>query len=228
MIFEFRDEVESFISQRSVNELRKENVCVLALMPESQVYLKQLQIPLLDTSNFFGKQGHERALLQSKKICKFIKSLLVIKDDLGVKDGYIISFLFYTRLFIHYIFWLIEVIERCCTEWRIEKIICCSRETKHIIEPFLNKAEGHVREVVVRVAKKLDVGYELFGSSQIDNGLFAQRLKKNISEIIKYIVYQTKLRVLNLKLWVIRQFWLYPEAIILAESWINLNKILII
>ncbi|HHT9105577.1 MAG TPA: hypothetical protein ACFYD7_06870 [Candidatus Wujingus californicus] len=200
IIFEFGDEVESFISQRSINELRNENVCVLTLMPESQVYLKQLGIPFLNTCGFFGRNGHEQALLQSDRIYQFAESLFNVKDALGIKEGYKISFLFYTRLIVHYILWLIEVIERCCTEWRIEKIICCFRETKHIIEPFLNKAEGYAGEVVVRVAKKLDIGYELFGSPQIDNGLFAQRLKKNIAEIIKYVVYQTKFRFFKFKI----------------------------
>lgn len=200
VVFELKDEVECFISMKSVDELRNENVCVLALMPESQIFLKKLQIPFFNTCDFFGRNGHEQALLQSDRIYQFAESLFDARDALGIKAGYKISFLFYTRLIVHYILWLIEVIERCCTEWRIEKIIGCFRETKHIIEPFLNKAEGYAGEVVVRVAKKLDIGYELFGSPPIDNGLFAQRFKKNIAEIIKYVVYQTKLRFFKFKI----------------------------
>ena len=49
VVFEFKDEIDAFISQRSIDDLRHENVRVLALIPESQVYLKQLQIPFFNT-----------------------------------------------------------------------------------------------------------------------------------------------------------------------------------
>lgn len=200
IIFEFRDEVESFVLQRSVGELRKENVCVLALMPESQAYLKQLRISFYNSLNFFGKDGHEHVLLQSDKIYKFCEPFLQIEDDLGVKDGYRISLLLYARTFIHYVLWLIEIIERACIELHVEKVICCSRDNRHIVDPFLSATEGYIGEVGAKIARKFNMEFELFSVPKGGQGLFLQNLKKCIQEITKYFIYQIKISFLKFQI----------------------------
>ena len=200
VVFEFKDEIDAFISQRPIDGLKNENVCILALMPESQVYLKQLGIPFLNTCGFFGRNGHEQALLQSDRIYQFAESLFNVKDALGIKEGYKISFLFYTRLIVHYILWLIEVIERCCTEWRIEKIICCYRDNPPAGDPFLATTEGYVGKIGTEIARKLNIELELFSVSNIAQGLFSQKFKKYLQEIVKYFIYQTKLRFFKFKI----------------------------
>lgn len=219
VVFEFKDEVEYFISMKSVNELRNENVYVLALMPESQTFLKKLQIPFFNTCNFFCRKGHEHALLQSNKIYNWIESLVRLEDDTGIKSGYKISFLFYTRLIVHYLLWLIEIVERACAELHVEKIICCSRDNRHITDPFLSVTEGYVGKIGAEIAKKLNIEFELFNIPKITQGLFVQNFKKGIQEVVKYFIYHIKFRFLK--------FQIKNKKIILATSRsYNLGRVL--
>ncbi len=200
IVFEFKDEVEYFISMKSIYELKSGNICVLALMPESQVLLKKLQIPFFNTCDFFGKNGHEHVLLKSNEIYQFIESLIKLEDDIGVKSGYKISFLFYTRLIVNYILWLIETIEKACTELHIKKIICCSKDSGHTAEPFLSAREGYVGEIGVEIARKFNIEFELLRIPKIAQGLLFQKFKKYIQEIVKYFIYQIKFRFLKSKI----------------------------
>lgn len=219
IVFEFKDEIDAFISQKSIDELRKENVCVLALMPESQVYLKQLQTPFFNTCGFFCKEGHEHVLLQSDRICRFMESFLRIEDNLGVKEGYKNSFLYYTRLFVHYVLWLIEVIERCCKELCITKIMCFSKANRHITEPVLSITEGYLGEIGARIANKLNIEFESFINPKIVQNLVYKKFKKCAAEVVKYLIYQIKLRFLK--------FQIRHNKIILATSRsYNLGKVL--
>ena len=193
VIFEFEDEVDSFISQRSINELKDDNVYVLALMPETQAYLKQLNINFFNTGNLFGKEGHEQALLQSDKIYNFCEPFFQIEDELGIKDGYRISLLFYTRLIVHYILWLIEIIENACVRWDIKKIVSCCRDNRHIIEPFLSAKEGYASDVCTKIAKRFNIDCELFNGQKITQNLSLRKLRKFIKEVAVYVVYKIKI-----------------------------------
>jgi len=76
IIFEFKDEIESFIAQRSLADLKTNNIIILAIQPEAQVYLKQLNISFFNTNDLFGKEGHEQVLLQSDRIFNFWEPFL--------------------------------------------------------------------------------------------------------------------------------------------------------
>ena len=110
IIFEFRDEIEAFIRQRSIDSLRADNIMILAIQPDAQAYLKQLNISFLNSYDLFGREGHEQVALQSDRIFKFWEPCLAIEDNLGIKEGYRNFFLLSMRLYAHYLLGLIEVI----------------------------------------------------------------------------------------------------------------------
>jgi hypothetical protein len=196
VVFEFRDEVDCFISHRSIDELRDENVHVLALMPETQTYLKNMDIRFFNSYHLFGAEGHRKALLQSDRIYNFCEPFLTIEDDIGIKEGYRNFFLFSLRLYVHYLLWLIEVIKNACRQWNIKKIVCFDRDDRHAAEPFLSTAEGHAGKIGEAVAKQLDIAFEHFHMpNAVKNPLF-NKLKIYAVRFIKFFIYQMKCRFL--------------------------------
>ena len=53
VLFEFKDEIDSFLLQRSIGELRDTNTYILALLPEAQAHLKRMDIRFFNTYSFF-------------------------------------------------------------------------------------------------------------------------------------------------------------------------------
>ena len=198
IIFEFKDEIESFIAQRSLADLKTNNIIILAIQPEAQVYLKQLNISFFNTNDLFGKEGHEQVLLQSDRIFNFWEPFLTIEDDLGIKEGYRNFFLLSMRLYAHYLLGLIEVIEKACIWWDVKKIISFKRDNRHITEPFLSDTEGYAEEIGARVARKLNIEFKSFHvlKEKGTKNLLFIKLKKNAAEIIKFFIYQIKVHLL--------------------------------
>lgn len=202
VIFEFRDEVDCFISQRSIDELTDENTYIIAVMPEAQVYLKRMNIRFFNTYDFFGKEGHEQALLQSDNICKFFESLLNIEDDLGIKKGYNISFVYYIRFYIHYLLWLIAVIDRACEHWKVGKIIACYRDYKHKAGPQLSAQlsidEGCAADIGEMAAKKNGIVFESIWNKK-NNGIFEGKIKKHLINFAKFLIIYLNIGSIKMK-----------------------------
>lgn len=198
IIFEFKDEVEAFIAQGSPEDLRTDDIIVLAIQPEAQVYLKYLNISFFNTNDLFGKEGHEQAVLQSDRIFNFFEPLLTIEDELGIKEGYRNFFLLSMRLYAHYLLGLIEIIEKACIRWDIKRIIGFERDNRHITEPFLSAAEGYAGEIGARVARKLNIDFKAFRlrKGKGAKNLFLIKLRKDAVEIIKFFIYQAKVHFL--------------------------------
>ncbi|MDR4508752.1 MAG: hypothetical protein MRJ65_11055 [Candidatus Brocadiaceae bacterium] len=198
IVFEFKDEVEFFISQRTVEELRDKNIFILALHPESQVCLKKRGLSYLTSHHFFGGKSHQNLLLKSDEILTRIRALPAIVDDLGIEEGYNNSFAFYTRFFLHHILWLIEVIEHACKRLKIEKLICFYGGQKHITDPFLSNTERYVSEVGKRVADELNIDFESYQVQKKHQHLLFDVLKKQLKEIVKYGIFHIKFYCLPL------------------------------
>ena len=86
-IFEYEDEVESFVSQHGIESIKGKNVNVLAVQPGVQAYLKRKNIPFLNTVGFFSTKSHENLILKTAEIIKPFRDIVSIEDDLGVKEG---------------------------------------------------------------------------------------------------------------------------------------------
>ncbi len=97
IIFEYTDEVETFITQRSLDELKSEYVNIIAIQPDVQAYLKRKKIFFFNTTKFFNKESHQNILLKSVEIIEPFRRLLNIEDCLGIKEGYNNAFIFYLR-----------------------------------------------------------------------------------------------------------------------------------
>ena len=196
VLFEFKDEIESFILQNSINRLMDEGVCVLALHPEARAYLKKKGILHFDTTQFFNRESHQNLLLKSNEIINWIRQSFTIRDDFGAKEGYSNTFIFLSEVFLHHILWLTEVLENACSKLNVKKIISCQRDNSIITEPFLFTKEGYVSEIGAKIAKKLNIGFESFPGGKVNQNMFLKKLTNLVKEISTFSIYQLKYRFL--------------------------------
>ena len=82
VIFEFVDEVEAFIAQKSIDALKDKNNYIIAVWPKVRAYLKKINVSCCGTYNFFGKEGHQKVLLKSDSIYHLFRSDLNETDDI--------------------------------------------------------------------------------------------------------------------------------------------------
>lgn len=197
IIFEFKDEIESFIAQRSLDELRTDNIIVLAIQPEAQVYLKHLNISFFNTNDLFGKEGHEQALPRTEDIYKFCEALFHIEDEIGIKKGYAVSFLLYVRNYVQYILWLITVIDMTYCKWNIKGIIACRRDNRHIASPMMAVNEGCAADIAELVAEKYGIGFNLFQGKASAHYLFLGKIKKYLVNLAKFIIFHLAVNLMK-------------------------------
>ena len=113
IVFEFADEIDAFLkNQQGLPHLKDDAISILAIEPCAQAKLRCLGIPYHNTMPFFGRRGHEATLLASDKIVRAIRKKLIIKDNLGINEGYNNTLLFYFRFFLHHLLFLTEIISR--------------------------------------------------------------------------------------------------------------------
>jgi len=219
IIFAFKADVDSFVASWSAGELKDTNTCVLALFPGAQARLKDYGIDFHTTYQFFGKEGHEHALLKSDEIYKFCDANLRIEDDLGIRDGYKITLLHNTRAFVHYILWLTETIKRACARFGVKKIISYRRDGSSVASPFLPHNGEHVADISQRIAVQLGIDYEILEGSNRRRNLFFERNRRRFYEVVKFLAYHVKTRLYRLRH--------KSSRIILAPSKVrNLDKVL--
>ena len=111
-IFEFADELDSFIKLNGKDQLKSAEKSILAIEACAQVKLKKIGLPFLNTVNFFGRKGHESAISASDKAITLLKKMVSIKDDIGITHGYNKAFIDLIRFFLHYNLFYLEVIDQ--------------------------------------------------------------------------------------------------------------------
>ena len=194
VIFEFIDEVDAFIAQKSIDELKDKNNYIIAVWPKVRAYLKNISVSCYDTYNFFGKEGHKKVLLKSDSIYQHFRSGLNIQDDLGLKHGYSVSFLYYLREYAHYVLWLIEIIDTAHAQLNFGKIIICDMEYSHLKNNSFTFNAGYCNEVIKRVADNYGIACEIIHNKKNKKLFFAESLKAYLKKIVNLILYYQSIK----------------------------------
>ena len=186
LIFEYEDEVESFVSQHGMESIKGKNVNVLAVQPGVQAYLKRKNIPFLNTVGFFSTKSHENLILKTAEIIKPFRDIVSIEDDLGVKEGYSNTFIFYLRHYsILYILWLIEIIDNAIEQLKPEKLISIKMEYTFDIMNHIPRNERHTGIIVEKLAQQKGLPAELSTGRTRQTNQIAKKVKTSLLEILK-------------------------------------------
>lgn len=191
IIFEYEDEVKSFVSHRGMDALKEENTYILALQPNVQTYLKRRNIPYLNTVGFFNNKSHERLILKSTEMMKPFRDIVNIEDDLGVKEGYSNSFIFYLRHnTILYLLWLTEIVHNVIEQLKPEKIIAVKMDNYLDAMDSIPENERYLGIVVGQFAEKRGLQVELFTGGRGHYNSIVEKIKQSFLGIIKIIFFQ--------------------------------------
>ncbi|MBW8000478.1 MAG: hypothetical protein FVQ80_00455 [Planctomycetes bacterium] len=191
IIFEFIDEVESFDSTYGLASISGRNALVLALQPEVQAYLKRKKVDYLNTIDFFDRDSHQNLLLKSDEIIQSFRSLLDIKDDLGIVGGYNNAFIYHIRSFVHYLLWLIEIIDRAVSQLGIEKLVAPYREKQFCMSNTVSSQERYVGNICKSFSEIKSIKFEpFFDKSQKQYLPQSEKLKEIVREVVKLLTHK--------------------------------------
>jgi len=189
IIFEFADEIESFVSRWGAAEIGNENHYILALQPEVQAYLKRRNINYFSTLDFFSKDSHQRLLLKSNEIIQSLRNLLSIKDNLGIEEGYNNTFIFYLRSYLHYLLWLAEIISNAISRLKIGNLYSFHQEIQPNIIPSISKEERYVGIICKMLSKHSGITYKPFFKKGKYAAPYTRRTKNWMTQIKILLVY---------------------------------------
>ncbi len=191
IIFEYTDEVETFITQRSFDALKSEHVNIIAIQPDVQAYLKRKNIFFFNTIKFFNKESHQNILLKSAEIIEPFRRLLNIEDCLGIKEGYNNAFIFYLRHYsILYLLWLVEIVNNAIDRLKPEKIIAVKRDYYPDAMDSVPINERCLGIIVEKLAEKRVLQVELLTGENKNYNSIVEKTKLSFLEIIKIIFFQ--------------------------------------
>ena len=110
--FECADVVSGFFAGHGdAAERLRDAAGIVSFDVDGTVLFQERGFSPLTTADLFGKRGHERALERSDGIVQLIDSLLVIEDGLGLSWSYRRAFLFYHRLIVQEMSYVLEVMQ---------------------------------------------------------------------------------------------------------------------
>jgi hypothetical protein len=187
IVFEFPDEVASFLRTHGEEYFRKEGVSILALMPATEATLRRIGFTCFNTLPFFDQKGHENALLASDRILKTIGQDLVIKDDYGIKEGYQKAFMYYLRFFVHYLLFNTEVLYKAVAILRPNKLMTPRQKTPGLRKVQISYGERHIGKIAQLYCRKCGLDFESFPQSSISERRIAfGRLGVNLARRVVF------------------------------------------
>lgn len=114
---------------------------IIALTPEAGMMLSEKSIPYENTVKYFGRAGHEKTLHHSGQVMRWLRNNVSLEDNFGNAAGYRHYILFNLRFFLHYLFFVLEVIHKAVQEHQPEKILVpqisekCGRQVNYATYP---------------------------------------------------------------------------------------------
>lgn len=198
IIFESASEIPVYLSNGSLNELKEKNITILAIQSDAQAYLKRKGVPFINTTGLFNKGSHQRLILKSDEIIEPFRRILRIRDNLGIKEGYNNTFIFYVRNFlIVYILLLIEVIDNAVNMVKPEKIATFKRDYSTSPESLVQRDEQYLGMIVEKFAIEKGLECEIYRIKRPRYIFFADRIKVISKEILKLILFYPNLYLFN-------------------------------
>lgn len=191
IIFEYTDEVETFIAQRSFGELKSEHINIIAIQPDVQAYLKRKNIFYFNTTKFFSKESHQNVLLKSAEIIEPFRKLLNIRDCLGIKEGYNNAFVFYLRHYsILYLLWQIEVVHNAIDRLKPEKVIAIKWDYHSDAMDSIPKNERYLSVIVEKVAAQKGLKTELFKGRRKHINSIVKKTEMSLLRILEIVIFR--------------------------------------
>lgn len=162
VILEFSEELEKILGTRGKTYLNDGKRRILALQPAVQAKLKKMNVPYVNTFHLFGSQGHRNALLASSRIVSVLRKELSIEDNFGLTQGYINLLIFYFRLFLHDLLFLIEVVFQGIHSLEPHKVVAFEQMVAGPTKKSISKRERYLGMIVKALCLENDVDCELF------------------------------------------------------------------
>jgi len=160
VILEFLDEVEAYKAYRGGDAFARKGINVLALRPEVQAYLARSGISFFTSKDFFDRESHEALLIKSDEVIQAFRRNITIHDDMGVREGYSNTFLFYVRCFVHYMLFHIEVIDRSVEALDIDHITAPDYKKPLRMEPLVDRDYGYLAQISRSISGSRGIGFD--------------------------------------------------------------------
>jgi len=198
-IFEFSDELSSYLAGTETISPNDHGDMVLALRPSVQAKLKELGIPFRTSYDYFDRTSHETLVLKSEEILQTARKRIHIDDDIGIKEGYNNAYLFYMRCFVHYLLFLIEVIDRCVGETDSRFIVAPHSGRPKDLTPLVGREYRYIDQVAALVSRNKNIALKRFGivKETTQRNATPKRIPAVLEQIMRVLSYEISAGIID-------------------------------
>lgn len=144
---EFRDEIDAVLDYIRKNNLKDEEYMIFALTLDAQIYLKQKDTRYCNTLEFFKNKSHEKCLIKSNEIVKFLEDNINFKKNPEKINGYKDWYMFLVRHVTNYLLCNIEVISNILKNKNYKTVISFNYKGNNLFREYLHKIIKNILEI---------------------------------------------------------------------------------
>jgi hypothetical protein len=184
IVVEYKEEVEYLLQNHP--ELFKGHVKVISLLPESSVVLEASNIAFETSVNYFSKNSHEDCLQQVDLIIRQINEGLTLHDGNHLKKIYMNALTFYLRLYLSYVFWVMELLNNIIQSGSATRLHICRYQDNDFSGYVLSSKERILGELAEAFKDQIEVCYY---SLKIPASARPDRRKKILKKLICSVLF---------------------------------------
>lgn len=186
----------------------------IALRPSVYSYLKQRKMPVQNTLHYFTSESHMKALEKSKILIDWLRKNSDFTDfGIGIQYAYKESFIYWTRLTVHYCLWIAEIVSNIIESYH-PQVICARLSGKEsVLSLLIEPEERYLAYIAQKVAREKGLGFEDITGDGVRDG------KRTVSRFKDYPI---KLIFRYVK------FGLWEKAVLLKKMFIGKNPVFFI
>ncbi|MFQ5801483.1 MAG: hypothetical protein ACE5JQ_01135 [Candidatus Methylomirabilales bacterium] len=162
VFLEFPDEVDAYLKAHHSGDVRSAPTILISLNPRTYAYLRREGLVAETSISCFDNDSHARALRKSGKVCEWLWKRVRFEDDLGVGFAYSQSLVWYTRIFVHHLLWLIEILHNATVQHDPNSIWVCRQSEADATRHLVDQRERYLGVVAEAFANSRGVKVELF------------------------------------------------------------------
>lgn len=153
--------VRKIVFLDSICDCRVDDALYIALRPQVYSYLKEKGFNVVSTRPYFTTESHKKVLSRSAGMVRWIEENADFIDfDMGTKDAFKNSLIFYSRFAFHYCLWVIEVVMNAIARHDPEILASNTSTKRYTADSYIQPEEGYMGRLVQRIAGQRGLSYE--------------------------------------------------------------------
>ena len=156
-----KEKVRKIVFLDNIRDCNADDALFIALRPHVYSYLSQKGFNVVSTRPYFTNESHKRILTRSAVMVKWVEENADFLDfNLGTKDSFKNSLIFYSRFAFHYCMWVIEIVLNAVAQHEPQILSSHIPARRYSKDSYIWPEEGYAGYIIRKIARQIGLQYE--------------------------------------------------------------------